>query len=509
MCLSPLKILNPTSNIAKYGGQLLSLNVPCGKCAECVTAKRNEWYLRSYYEVQNTFANCGYVYFDTLTYRDEDIPRLSHVLDVRKYGLADFTCFSHVHFKLFLKRLRRRLQYHYHCNDFRYFLTSEYGEREGYTHRPHYHIMFFVYAPVPPLEFSKLVSECWSYGRTDGLPYKTLKYVSSHIYGHDVGFGLNKDFAVLSSVCMYVSKYITKSNKFRAKLLKRMDAVAIAVDDEELVKKLFRDLDMFHRQSQGFGLSYLTQLTREQVALLDNDKMSIKDKNDFIKTYPLPMYYKRHLYYKNKKRSDGRRYWELTNAGFEHWKHSRLNKVDDKVLKYMDIVLNASEVDRDMFYYYLGKRDISELVVYELFYKGRLRYKDSVSYYLDGSPISSLTDFEANLFDWLKALKVSSKSNSLSFGKCFLVDEDKRNIYLIKHDYDRLLFDDDKRIYRELPLERFVYLYTFNENSCVEFKDFDKLLSLLQFIVAKSKQQEQTTFDFLEDYREKMKNINI
>lgn len=68
MCLNPIKIRNPTQNISRSGGQKLMLEVPCNQCAECQLAKRAEWSFRSYQELQHTFRNGGFVYFDTLTY---------------------------------------------------------------------------------------------------------------------------------------------------------------------------------------------------------------------------------------------------------------------------------------------------------------------------------------------------------------------------------------------------------------------------------------------------------
>ena len=114
MCLQPLTIRNPTKAVNTDGGQLLKMTVSCGHCVECVQAKRNEWFIRCHYECERTFSKGGYVYFDTLTYADEHLPRLSHhIKNIAEYGIADFSCFSHEHFKKFLKRLRRRIHYKY------------------------------------------------------------------------------------------------------------------------------------------------------------------------------------------------------------------------------------------------------------------------------------------------------------------------------------------------------------------------------------------------------------
>ena len=95
MCLNPTTIRNPTKSIYKHGGQPLLLDVPCGHCAECKKNKRKEWRFRTYYEVESTVKNGGYVYFDTLTYAPEHVPMLSHFVDldsindtIREYSLT-------------------------------------------------------------------------------------------------------------------------------------------------------------------------------------------------------------------------------------------------------------------------------------------------------------------------------------------------------------------------------------------------------------------------------------
>ena len=85
MCLNPLSIRNPTKAIVNNGGQALRLSVPCGHCAQCKQAKRNEWFIRTHYEIKRTHASGGYVYFDTLTYDDANLPKLSNFIDIEKY----------------------------------------------------------------------------------------------------------------------------------------------------------------------------------------------------------------------------------------------------------------------------------------------------------------------------------------------------------------------------------------------------------------------------------------
>ena len=124
MCLQPITIRNPTKYLYKQGGQKLIYKVPCGKCAECVSQKRNEWLFRAYQQAKTTLNKGGYLYFDTLTYDNANLPHISDYIDCKEYNIRDFSTFNHDHFKLFLKRLRRKLEYNHGNNEFKYFLTG-------------------------------------------------------------------------------------------------------------------------------------------------------------------------------------------------------------------------------------------------------------------------------------------------------------------------------------------------------------------------------------------------
>ena len=501
MCLNPLHIRNPTSNIYYRGGQQLYIDVNCNKCSECVQNSRNEWYFRGFQQVTETLSKGGYILFDTLTYSDEHLPHLSDFVDISSYDISDFSCFNHKHFKLFLKNLRRHLEYHHLNSDFKYFLTSEYGVDERYTHRPHYHILFYISSGVNPLTFSRLISKCWRYGRTDGIKYNSLKYVAQHIYGNDVGFGPNRSFDVLTSVCMYVSKYVTKSSKFQSEVDNRIDALRSYIKDDDKLKELKRNIGMFHRQSQNFGAFYLQNMDSDQEKLLYENKCSMKDKDKVVKTYPLPLYYKRKLFYVNKKRDDNRRYWELTDFGKQWYFKSRLNSVSDKCVDITDLVLNYG--DKNFFDYLLDGRNISEYVIYLYFYKGRLRSHTSINmqyHYQYGK----LGDDEYNLYDWLQRVSNSMLSNSMDSKELVIIRDDK--IFIPKLTPDKDLFHwVSYRNHYDLDFYEFYKLYSFSQNSCPEFRNFDIIYDYLEYLRKKSKGDSQITFDYLEDYKEKMK----
>lgn len=89
--------------------QPLFIEVPCGHCGECLGLKREQWYLRNYWHCKECFDKGGFVLFDTLTYRDSDLPHLSLYIPEAEGTSWDYPCFSYDHYKNFMKRLRINL----------------------------------------------------------------------------------------------------------------------------------------------------------------------------------------------------------------------------------------------------------------------------------------------------------------------------------------------------------------------------------------------------------------
>ena len=78
----------------------------CGKCLECIEAKKQEYFIRGTYEALNVIDKHGFVVFDTLTYD----PKFRPTLRDKFPGLPsylNYSCFSRDDVQLFLKRLRK------------------------------------------------------------------------------------------------------------------------------------------------------------------------------------------------------------------------------------------------------------------------------------------------------------------------------------------------------------------------------------------------------------------
>lgn len=132
MCLSPITI-----KVDNYEG-VHSIQVPCGKCVECLKTKQNDYMVRIYEEMMQVPKSC----FVTLTYRENTVPYL--VRDGKRFNVV-----WKQDVKDWIKRLRTNYERKTGIKGLRLFLCSEYGPR---THRPHYHAIFFnmSYADLKP-----------------------------------------------------------------------------------------------------------------------------------------------------------------------------------------------------------------------------------------------------------------------------------------------------------------------------------------------------------------------
>lgn len=349
MCLSPITIPTQTKYVSLSHKDSFLMQVPCGHCAECATTLSNQWYYRSWYEWQELALAGGYVIFDTLTYSDKYLPRLSDTWTFISRS-EDYPCFNYQHIRKFLQLLRTRLiRAGYSKNAFRYFLSSEYGSSDYYNyrgrlrrakHRPHYHVLFYVYdTRINPVYFSNLIASIWHYGRTDGVPYKGTKYLyDKRVFMSDCALKTRL------STCKYVSKYVQKSCEFdkqiRIRVTKVMHRIAAYVDPVTSEKwletenahrerlKLLRMVNQFHRQSQHFGESALGDLDLNQ--LFRDGCLYMPDTKGVKIPIPFPTYYKRKIFY-DLIEVNGSRYWVLNELG-QQFKAVRYPEIKQRLI---------------------------------------------------------------------------------------------------------------------------------------------------------------------------------
>lgn len=216
MCYSPIKIKN-NSITYRPGIDKLFYTVPCGKCRECVSRKRDDWFVRLYYEwlKYGSPESQGQVIFITLSYNDFSkplvslsdtkfqslasyysdmisllkdssesrfLPRLNHLVEFYENTYKkQFPCsvldflpdfgekidrFDRIEFQKFIKSFRQYLHtnkiYSYDEQEIfpiKYFMTTEYGHE---SHRPHYHLLLFLPRKWNPELVKYWCEYCWS-----------------------------------------------------------------------------------------------------------------------------------------------------------------------------------------------------------------------------------------------------------------------------------------------------------------------------------------------------------
>ena len=539
MCLSPISLRTPKRKISLYGGIPYLISVNCGKCAECKKQIQSEWNFRSYYECKDTFDNNGYVYFDTLTYRNEDLPHISDYTKlIEKGSILDYPCFNTEHYRLFFVNLRRQLEYHGYDvkNNLKYFLCSEYGTSDTGTHRPHYHILLFMKdGSIDPLELSRYVNKCWQKGRTDGIDYHPKEYVMNHVFGPKY----NSDEAHLLSICNYVAKYVTKNSSFEDAINNRLNVVYNKLygedwsDDrrcEDRFKKLRKEMLQFHRQSHHFGENFWKYNDMEKV--FETGMISMPDKNNIIKHIPMPMYYERKIFYELLKDADGRSYWKLTEDGVMYKLEHKRKSLDLMKKKFEEWIMNMnnkyygpqlgedgydSKKDiecwyrehKDRFIELLGERDLMEFVIYLLCYKGRVKSREMVEREKNGIyRVDDLGQFIYRQYEVEQEFGVQQVYNYSHytwrkvFGKVFLTDKNLGDKFEGMHsDLNNWriwsgMFEDtygfvpslvdntyshskSKMLFGNLMhTDFFESMYVISDSVDIRFKDFDKMYSI-------------------------------
>lgn len=407
MCLDPIKIRNRSKYVNRQTLHKLEFDVPCGQCAECKAVKQNEYYFRSYYQAIECYDKGGYCLFDTLTYDNEHVPHINDVL--MEYGVdfqfdedENFTCFRPEDVRLFFVRLRRHLSYRgYDVKDrLRYFLCSEYGEDPRYTHRPHYHVMFYVMdKQLDPITLSHAIHETWQNGMTDGVDDKGAGYV----IGKRV-FYAKRDDLHMQSVCHYIGKYMTKDSEFTKTVKQRLNRVKqvlklrhykgyndlqdglsqskmiFSEEDKKLLKDIKRHCSQFIRQSQHFGEYMIDVIGKDWI--FEHNKVRMPDQEQVWKEIPIPQYIVCKMFKEKKVDSKGNVYYGWSDYGLKfreyHSFESEKSVVDKfkSVMQrgYLEQYYSREQVDKIFKKYdsLMEGRSVEDLFFYQKYVQGRL-----------------------------------------------------------------------------------------------------------------------------------------
>lgn len=329
MCVSPVKILNPSLNW--HEGMPKYLVVECGRCFECRARKQQEWFVRSYYEYKNNIN--GSNFFATLTFNNEHVPLYE---DKRDYQLItkglrvvrvnspvnySFQCFNNDYITTFMKLFRQNLKRRFPNLDttkIKYFIVPEFGEQ---THRPHYHLGMFCPFQLKVFDFQKLITKSWTHGfvgasKNGGFKIKsisaleyTAKYSCKDLYFHDE----------------VMSDYLDKANLDEAEYNYRYERV------KNFLPKV--------RVSNNFGSCLCNEIKDKDDPvgfLLSPRPLQVPKKNGELRQFAIPRY----IVQKLVKRVDkmfskclNRPYFVLSDLGKQYKKRLLLDKISNDCLE--------------------------------------------------------------------------------------------------------------------------------------------------------------------------------
>lgn len=430
MCLRPLRILN-NSNHYSPNDDALYLKVPCGHCEECANSLRTDWFVRCFYEYQNTKANCTHYY--TLTFNDDNVPRYNE----------NILCFSRPMVQKFLKRLRKSLAEL--GVSLRYMIVSEFGET---TLRPHHHALFFLSKYLNPFVFKKLVADAWHYGfvyagklnngivcNSTGIQYVT-KYVTkdfsftdrflttiaqSVIYRYRNVLRLFN--LVHGSLFVTCDEYGSIHAKYSSLVEKSSYASVLAKYIVVRIKREIRKYLPFHLQSTKLGLSMIDS---DKIDFL-NESITYMEKSGSPVSLPLPRYIKRKLWYESyPNEKDGKKnLFRLNDAGKLHYKDVLIERIKKRSFDYSTYLQNLSLLDDDAPIFisqlcdtkfksieeidmFLSESSYTshELAVYDVIFRGRVcPFKFSDIDYT--SVIDSAFDYAESCIDRLQEIDLS------------------------------------------------------------------------------------------------------
>lgn len=150
------------------------LQVPCGKCVACQSSRSNNWFVRL--EFENRVAKDSY--FLTLTFSEDNVPKKE--VDGKVLNVLD-----NRYIQLYIKRLRRSLEYHGYSGSVRYFFVGEYGPT---TLRPHYHGALFFSERLNLQQYKALIYEKWNFGykKINRITSGRMRYIVSYTTGMSI-----------------------------------------------------------------------------------------------------------------------------------------------------------------------------------------------------------------------------------------------------------------------------------------------------------------------------------
>lgn len=243
----------------QYHFLLRQVEVPCGKCDDCLLKRAASWSLRCQHEAMYHNDMC----FLTLTYDTDHLPRNNGVPTV-----------FYPDIQIFMKRLRANLHYMYgdKAPKIRYFVCTEYG---GKTFRPHFHVILYGFCPEDAFN-RKFV---WKRGKSGMLVYR------SNFFEEIWNRGMVFLGSVTKFACGYVARYTLEKSKHR--------------HSKEFYKDRFHEKIGMSRR-EGLGIQWIKEHYKEvltQGYIRDLERLQVKHSipraySNYIQSYDSHFYWK-------------------------------------------------------------------------------------------------------------------------------------------------------------------------------------------------------------------------
>lgn len=233
MCLKPLTIKKPNTKrknrmieiegakgnlrpLSKRRKTHVTITVPCGYCAECLSAKSTAWAVRLIEEEKNSET----AYFVTLTYSEKYLPVFSFKNGAierqyeKEHGVDYYPVLDKKDLQNMFKRIRKKNPY----KNLKYYAVGEYGTK---SHRPHYHIIIFNIDIDLLLDEWRDVNNQESFGnvKIGTVNPKSIRYTTNYVINKYkyASRKLFPEFAIMSKgIGMeYVAKMADYHNKYK------------------------------------------------------------------------------------------------------------------------------------------------------------------------------------------------------------------------------------------------------------------------------------------------------
>lgn len=345
---------------------------------------------------------------------------------------GNYGCFNRAHFPKFMKDLRSSLAYAgYDVNEkVKFVYTTEYGHDDEYvddrgfgrrgTMRPHYHLMLFVTdSTLTPEVLNEFVGRHWRYGFHDnGKSPAKFRRNTFHSGLNDVDRKVR-----LRGLACYIGKYMHKDADYEKVIGSRIDAIAYSMcpepsfdtdesrDINEMAKayremrksgkvsmvsmpkkdyspsfktredwlkswkvcrqRAYRIVGTFHGQSQHFGEHALYDPSFDIDEVAETGKMKMPDERKVWKFIPIPLYYRRKLFYEQVRKDDGKLKWELKDdlVSRKFYVNKTYRQASAVSSIYTGIYKEFSVADRIKVDSWMQGRTINDLAIYEVFFK--------------------------------------------------------------------------------------------------------------------------------------------